>query len=256
MKIGIAGVGVVGGTLANWLRFHTQHEFDLYDPALKLEGALCGCDAVFICVPAPTLTNGDVDLSHVEHVLEKIKDFPMVFIRSTVPPGTTDKLEKKYGREMFFMPEFLTERTATQDFDDHLVISGSTDDEHVFEFLAEVFNGKKDFMFMSNVEAEICKYAHNVLAAVNVNTANIFYRLCEVMGADYNKVRQGFLSSGLLSPHHNSVPGHDGKFGYGGKCLPKDAAAIVKVLKDKDLNYESLGYTVLENAAHRMRDNN
>ena len=77
-----------------------------------------------------------------------------------------------------------------------------------------------------NTEAEITKYAHNVFGALKVTYFNGIYKLCEHLDCDYNKVREGVLLSGYINSNHTQVPGPDGKFGYGGKCFPKDVNAF------------------------------
>ena len=128
------------------------------------------------------------------------------------------------------MPEFLTERTAYADFcNQDIVITG----EH--ELVSEIFKAKK-IHYMSNVEAEIAKYAHNVFGALAVTYFNGVYELCSKMGATYNHVRDGFLLSKYIAPTHTAVPGPDGKFGYGGKCFPKDVNAFALFNKGNQLH--------------------
>ena len=37
-----------------------------------------------------------------------------------------------------------------------------------------------------------------------------------------------------------SVPGHDGKEGFGGACLPKDSIALLNFYKENDLDFKVL----------------
>ena len=79
---------------------------------------------------------------------------------------------------------------------------------------------------MSSLEAEITKYAHNVFGALKVTYFNAIYDYCQKLGANFNKVHTGCLLSGYINEQHSQVPGPDGKFGYGGKCFPKDVNAF------------------------------
>ena len=80
---------------------------------------------------------------------------------------------------------------------------------------------------MTNLEAEITKYSHNVFGAVKVTFFNGIYELAKQTGCDYEKIRKGVLLSGYINEPHTMVPGPDGKTGYGGKCFPKDVAAFI-----------------------------
>ena len=83
---------------------------------------------------------------------------------------------------------------------------------------------------MSSEEAEITKYAHNVFGALKVTYFNGIYDICKKNNLDYDKVREGVLLSGYINAPHTQVPGPDGKFGYGGKCFPKDVNAFTELL--------------------------
>ncbi len=74
------------------------------------------CDFVFVCVPTPMYEDGSQDLSYVESAFEKATERPIYILKSTVLPGTTEMLSKKYSNfKIIFSPEFLTERTAKLD---------------------------------------------------------------------------------------------------------------------------------------------
>ena len=75
------------------------------------------------------------------------------------------------------------------------------------------------------------KYAHNVFGALKVTYFNCIYDLCQKMGMDYESVRRGVLASTYINDTHTSVPGPDGKLGYGGKCFPKDVNAFEKMFR-------------------------
>ena len=118
------------------------------------------------------------------------------------------------------MPEFLTERTHIEDFERQpMVFTGEVD------LLSRIFKGKR-FVRMSSLEAEITKYAHNVFGAYKVTYFNAVCDYCKRMGADWANVHSGMLLSGYINDTHTYVPGPDGKFGYGGKCFPKDVNAF------------------------------
>lgn len=221
LKVGIIGYGVIGSTFSRWLKEHTQCQQAISDPPKGINDDLEGCHVFFIGIHIPTEVDGTQDLTLLKDIICHLPPAP-VFIRTTLLPGTTDKLTQELKRPVYFMPEFLTERTAYADFcSQDVVISGEK------ELLDIIFASKKR-LYMSNMEAELTKYAHNVFGAVAVTYFNGIYDLCQKEGADYEKVRQGMLLSGYITPTYSHVPGPDGKLGYGGKCFPKDINAFVQ----------------------------
>ena len=152
-----------------------------------------------------------------------------VFVRTTILPGTSDRLSKETGHQVCYMPEFLTERTHIEDFKKQtMVFTGAVD------LLIKVFPGKK-FTVMSPLEAELTKYIHNVFGAYKVTYFNAAKEYVEKMGGNWAKVHTGVLLSGYINDMHTYVPGPDGKFGYGGKCFPKDVNAFAKMTQGTSL---------------------
>lgn len=228
IKVGIIGYGVIGSTFSQWLKEHTQCRQAISDPPKGINEDLTGCDVFFVGIHIPTEADGTQDLTSLKQIISSLPNAP-IFIRTTLLPGTADKLTMELSRPVYFMPEFLTERTAYADFcSQDVVITGEN------ELMDAIFANKKR-LYMSNIEAELTKYAHNVFGAVAVTYFNGIYDLCQKAGAEYEKVRQGLLLSGYIAPTHSHVPGPDGKFGYGGKCFPKDVNAFTQYSKNSPL---------------------
>lgn len=231
IKIGVIGCGVIGGALINWLKEHNPNcEILRSDPPKGFNDSLADADVIFISIHIPTELDGTQDLSLLESIIEtKCPNVP-IYIRTTLLPGTCDMLSKKLNKQINFMPEFLTERTAIEDFNTQPVIFTNNT-----ELLSKIFVGKH-YIEMTSLEAEITKYAHNVFGALKVTYFNGIYEYCQSLGANYDKVRDGVLLSGYINAPHTSVPGPDGKLGYGGKCFPKDVNAFSEILKGYSLN--------------------
>ena len=114
-KVGVIGNGFVGEAIL--FAFSSVSDMYVYDtnPLKSLNDleSVHSCDFVFICVPTPMFQDGFQDLSYVEDVFEKATSKPVYILKSTVLPGTTDQLSKKYSNfKIIFSPEFLTERTS------------------------------------------------------------------------------------------------------------------------------------------------
>ena len=189
-------VGIIGcGFVGGALKDWLEHN----NPECKL----------FISDPAKGYHD---DLSHVD-----------------ILPGTSDMLSRETKHQVCYMPEFLTERTFIEDFKRQtMVFTGA------HELLTKIFVGKK-FTVMTPLEAELTKYMHNVFGAYKVTYFNACREYCEQMGGDWRKVHTGMLLSGYINDTHTYVPGPDGKFGYGGKCFPKDVNAFAKMTEGTPL---------------------
>ena len=222
IKVGIVGCGVIGGVMKKWIESHNPKcEIYVLDPPKGLHDDLSSCDIVFVSIHIPTEANHTQNLSSLNSIIEQLPDVP-IFIRTTLLPGTCDNLAKKFNKRIYFLPEFLTERTAYEDFCAQPMIYTGYED-----LMKEIFVGKK-YITMNNLEAEIVKYAHNVFGALKVTYFNGIYELAHQYNCNYEKIRNGVLLSGYINPNHTMVPGPDGKLGYGGKCFPKDVAAFSK----------------------------
>jgi UDPglucose 6-dehydrogenase len=223
IKVGIVGCGFVGGALKAWLEANNKDaEVRVSDPPKGMNDDLSDIDIAFVQIHVPTEDDGTQNLQLMIDLIKSLPDVP-VFVRTTILPGTSECLSKATGRQVCYMPEFLTERTHIEDFRKQtMVFTGAVD------LLIKVFPGKK-FTVMTPLEAELTKYIHNVFGAYKVTYFNAAREYVEKMGGDWAKVHTGTLLSGYINDMHTYVPGPDGKFGYGGKCFPKDVNAFAKM---------------------------
>jgi UDPglucose 6-dehydrogenase len=229
ITIGIVGCGFVGSALKMWIKEHNSSVKVLVsDPPKGMNDDMSLTDIIFISIHIPTEEDGTQDLTSLKNIISHLSDKP-IFIRTTILPGTSDKLSMEYNKKIYFLPEFLTERTAYQDFcSQPMIFTGET------ELLKNIFVGKK-YIEMSSLEAEITKYTHNVFGALKVTYFNGIYDICKKLNANYRKIQEGILLSGYINFPHTQVPGPDGKFGYGGKCFPKDVNALTKMCENNTI---------------------
>ncbi len=223
IKVGIVGCGFVGGALKAWLDENNPDvEVLVSDPPKGMNDDLSEIDVAFLQIHVPTEDDGTQDLSLMRRLISDLPKVP-VFVRTTILPGTSERLSRETGHQVCYMPEFLSERTHIEDFRRQtLVFTGAE------ELLARVFRGKR-FVTMTPLEAEVTKYAHNVFGAYKVTYFNALREYCERMGADWTRVHDGCLLSGYINDTHTYVPGPDGRCGYGGKCFPKDVNAFARL---------------------------
>jgi nucleotide sugar dehydrogenase len=235
-KVGVIGNGFVGEAIS----FAFSSVSDLYvydiDPLKSLNDleSVHNCDFVFICVPTPMFEDGSQDISYVESVFEKAMSKTVYILKSTVLPGTTQSLSKKYSNiKIIFSPEFLTERTAKLDMltQSRIILGGELS---LTEKAKTLFNQRfkiKNIIQTDSKTAELTKYMNNTFFATKVSIMNEFKLLCDKIGANWEDALWGFVSDGRIGDSHLNVPGHDGKLGYGGTCFPKDVNALLSFSK-------------------------
>jgi UDPglucose 6-dehydrogenase len=230
VKVGVLGYGTLGYVLSKWLIANNPHCCVLIsDPPKGYDNDISDADVFFINIHIPTESDGSQNIVPLKDIIKKLPDKP-IFIRTTLIPGTCDNLKSELNKRIYFMPEFLTERRAYEDFClQPMIFCGE------INLLRKVFVGKR-YEIMSSIEAEIAKYAHNVFGALKVTFFNGIYEYSLQKGCDYENIRKGVLLSGYINKEHTSVPGHDLNFGYGGKCFPKDVKAFIKAAKGCKLN--------------------
>jgi UDPglucose 6-dehydrogenase len=228
-KVGVVGAGVVGMAMSRLCGPDTV----LYDPKPGCpadKGAINACDAVFVCVPTPMSENGSCDTSIVEEVVSWI-EAPLIILRSTVSPGTTDRLRAEHGKHIVFQPEYLGE-TPGHPFRDlarraFIVLGGTPEDtSRVADLYKHYYNAMVQFYFCDAATAEVAKYMENSFYAVKVTFVNEFYDIARAHGVDFNVLREVWLSDPRISRDHTFV--YPDARGFSGKCLPKDVNAIVK----------------------------
>ena len=241
MKLGIIGNGFVGSAITHGFIFHVD-DIMIYDKDPKrsthsMKELVNNSDVVFICVPTPMFESGECDLSIVENVTEALSKYKcinkkVVVIKSTVVPGTTEGLAKKYPEMNFvFNPEFLTERKARLDFINTSRIVLGSNKPLANDIVEKLYRLRFPYTKVIKTDfgtAQLIKYMANCFFATKVSFMNEMYQVCEAINGDWDKALEGFITDGRIGNSHIDVPGHDGDFGFGGKCFPKDLNAMIK----------------------------
>lgn len=251
MKIGIIGLGVVGEAL----RYGFDHVgFDVTTHDIKYNtqtSDLLPCEIVYICVPTPQAVDGECDTSIVESCVDELMSLNysgVVAIKSTVAPGTTQKLIDRYqNQKIVFVPEFLKERSANFDFlhDHNLLVVGSND-ILIGDVVIRSHNGiAEDFVRLNPTEAELLKYMHNSFGALRVVFANLFYELSQEYGIDYTAVKNALVKKNDLPDVYLDV--NDQLRGYSGVCFPKDMLALKTILEEKDIKFDLINAAINDN---------
>ena len=247
MRIGIIGQGYVGTAIK--VGFEPHYELETYDKYDE-DKSTCGlsdmvteCEVIFVCVPTPMNRNGSCHTDIVESVIKEIDDCnhkhkPIVVIKSTVPPGTTDRLHKKYKNvDVIFNPEFLTEANFLEDFKNQtrIILGGVRRGTNLLRQVYSKVFPHATIVKTGSKTAEMTKYFINSFLATKVSFANEMKILCDNVDIDYDKVVEYSTYDERLGKSHWAVPGPDGDYGFGGHCLPKDVSALVNGYGDMKL---------------------
>lgn len=200
----------------------------IHDPELKLRSRVVVADVAFVCVPTPNLDKGALDTSIVEQVVRDAEE-PLIVIRSTVNPGTVDRLIKETGKHIVFQPEYLGETVQHPLLEESerkfLILGGLPEDRRkLIELYTGVYNANVSIRQTTAIEAEIIKLSENRAIAFKVLQCQELYDACENAGVDYYAIR-------------DAVYGDDPRFnlwftfiypearGANSKCIPKDVYA-------------------------------
>tara|TARA_X000000950_G_scaffold119887_1_gene150249 strand:- start:299 stop:1096 length:798 start_codon:yes stop_codon:yes gene_type:complete len=243
MKIGVIGLGVVGGAIKTGFE-RLNHEVSCHDIKLNTSiDTIIDSEIVFLCVPTPQGEDGSCDTSIITGVLKELSDKMykgIVAIKSTVECGFTQTAIDEYRNlTMCFVPEFLRERCALDDFiHNHNLLAVGTHDKFVFDKLVEAHGHyPKDAVKLKPTEAEILKYYNNVFAAYKIIFANIMSEVCGKLNCDYTTVKDAFIKFGRCKDTYLDV--NENLKGYGGMCLPKDVKAMTKLLEKLDIDFDT-----------------
>ncbi len=235
IKIGFIGQGYIG---KNYADNFEDRGFDVVRYSLerkyeKNRDKIKDCDIVFIAVPTPTTPKGH-NTKIVESVIKYVGDKKIAVIKSTIIPGTTEKIQKKYKTKIVLhSPEFLTEKTARADVDSpNRNIVGYTKPSHkkYAELVLSILPKAPYSAVVTSKTSEMIKYASNVFYYIKVLYANMLYDLSVKIGVDYNKLKEAMEADPRIGASHLNISHKKGR-GAAGHCLLKDFSAFLDFYK-------------------------
>lgn len=254
-RIGVVGGGTVGRAIArSYIEWADEvHVYDVVKERCTASlDTVLGCRLVFVCLPTPQKKDSlECDTSAVEDFCQLVDSSPVtrntnLVLKSTVPIGTTRRLVHEYMLpNLVYSPEFLTARCAlvdaclpsrniigSREVGENLDPAGGVRELH--ELYASRFP-EAPILSMTYEESEAVKLFQNSFFAVKVSYWNEVRTLADKLGLNWDRVMKAILADGRIHPSHTQVPGPDGKFGWGGSCLPKDLASLVHQLLEQEL---------------------
>jgi len=216
-------------------------------PTTNYSEAIPNSEVVFIAVGTPSGENGAADLSQVFTAAKSVaknlsEGYTVVVIKSTVPPGTAQKvseiIEKHKPRKAKFdvvsCPEFLREGSALRDtrHPDRIVIGGSS--RKAVGIVKRLHKPlKAPFVVTDSSSAELIKYAANAFLATKISFINAISVLADYFGADIRKIADGVGADRRIGRSHLYAG-----IGYGGSCFPKDVKALIAIARKAGYNFE------------------
>jgi len=246
--VGVIGLGFVGTAVQKG--FESTHKVVTYDiqkncTEKSVTDVVKTAQVTFICVPTPMNSDGTCNTSIVESVLTEIAAVDDVksvcVLKSTIPPGTTNRLAEMFPNiTIAFNPEFLTEKNYINDFLSQVnIIVGYSNNisqvKSVVELYWERFPNSAVTVTTAK-EAEMIKYVANTFLATKVAYLNEIWQICQKTGINYDHVSGILKQDDRLGGTHWQVPGHDGHFGFGGTCFPKDINALIQYANQNGQN--------------------
>lgn len=273
MKIAIVGYGYVGKGMH---RLFKDKVVAIYDPIVPEKLAYQSevlinpdrnytkeCDLTIVSVFTAMDEDGKCDTSIVEEVIDWIQS-PLILIKSTIQPGTTDKLIEKTGKRIVFSPEYLGEGKYFVPFWQYpdpldptshgfMVLGGKQEDtEEVIGMMIRLMGPHTKFYQMAAKEAECVKYWENIWGAMKVIFSNHMYDCLKSLGVDYYKTREGWVADPRVERMHTAV--FKDARGFSGKCYPKDLRAFIYSVEQSGFNPKLLKMIWNLNAEYRPEE--
>jgi UDPglucose 6-dehydrogenase len=240
--------------LAELVRKNTKRLTFTLDAAKTAEAS----ELLFICVDTPPTYSGDADLSRVWTVIDELPRLErrsILVMKSTVPVGTGEKvraaLEARGLSHIGYVsnPEFLAEGHAVRDFmqPDRVVVGAFADADG--DRVATLYSEMEAPVVRADVaSAEMIKLAANAFLATRISFINEIANVCEVTGADVEKVAEGVGLDHRLGPHFLKAG-----IGFGGSCFPKDTSALKQLASNSGYHFQLLSAVIEVNELQKRR---
>jgi len=265
MKVGIVGFGFVGKALRNSLK----DNIDCIEIDPKLSTDINDLknykpDIVFICLPTPMNDDGSQNINILFDAIKEINKFDqnvLIVIKSTILPKYIEDISK-ISSNVVINPEFLREKSANEDFinSEMIVFGGDEDNCKKLSYFYENHTNCicKEHIITDGISASLIKYTINSFLALKVIFFNEMKSVFDNLNPnnDWLDFINALSKDKRMGDSHMSVPGPDGRFGFGGPCFPKDVNALIKFSKEIDSELNLLKKANTINNSIRAKYNN
>jgi nucleotide sugar dehydrogenase len=237
----------------------------IYDKYKKINifEVLLNTDILFICLP--TNYENDIksyNMTEIDNTIEKLSESyynGLIVIKSTIIPTYCSDINNKYKNlKIISNPEFLSARTATEDFENqkHIILGYTEFSKHYIIKIKDIYVNlfpNAEISVTTVEEASMVKLGCNSFYATKIQYFTELYLLCQKMNIDYNNVKDMMLKNGWINTMHTIIPGTDGMISFGGMCLPKDICALSEFMKKNDISNNVLS-AVIEDRKNMRND--
>jgi len=272
IKLGIIGIGFVGNAMMeNFISYGYKLHQDLFVYDKYKNGGIgqfediLETDILFLSLPTKyNLKEQSYDISCITDTLNQLIHYKyngIIVIKSTLEPGTTKLLSERYNLDLVHNPEFLTARTAIDDFKNqkHIVLGKCIiHNQYKFDKLVDFYKmhfPNAELSLCESMESESMKLFLNNFYAVKVQFFTELYLLCQKINIDYNTIKDLMLKNGWINQMHTQIPGPDGNISYSGLCFPKDTMALNFFMEKLNVPHDVLTSTINERNTMRNNDN-
>lgn len=254
--IGVVGPGYVGQGIIRLFKDQVQAVYspsgnsvpqEFKDKGLNTKEAINACDLIVVSVPTPMGDDGTCDLQHVHGTLDWLKEDALVLIKSTIVPGTTEELQKKYPKmKIAFSPEYMGEGNyftpfwkypdpVEMKYHSFQIFGGIREATNAIVNIFQRVMGPHVFYAQTDSRtAEFVKYFENLWGAMKVTFANEMFEAAQAHGVDYIEARELWALDSRVEKMHTAV--FPDKRGFSGKCFPKDVRAFIEATVQKGYN--------------------
>ena len=257
-KIGICGLGFVGNAIYNAFNNKENIDFIIYDKYKNINDfqILLKADFIFICLPT-NYSNSlkTYDMTEINSTITNLNDCNydgIIIIKSTVLPNYCSEQNDKYPNlKIINNPEFLTARTAIEDFKNqkHIILGYTNQSKDNIELIKTFYQSEFPLAIISitnSSESALIKIACNSFYATKIQYFTEIYLLCQKINISYENVKNMMLKNDWINPMHTTIPGPDNNISFGGACFPKDISAFNQYLEDLDLPHDVINASICE----------
>lgn len=227
----IVGYGCVGHNLHKELSVLQPDVFDKYKTECNTKKENQKYDFAFICVDTPYIDENNVcDIKEVESAINET-NAEIFIVKSTVLPGTIERIVKETGKKIVFSPEYYGGTQHCNNFEFDFTILGGKKEVclEVQQLLQNVYDGRHVFRIVDSKTAELAKYMENAFLATKVSFCGQFWLIANEIGVNYEELRECFVLDPRVGKSHTFV--YDDKPYWQSHCLDKDVPAVAQNYK-------------------------
>lgn len=247
-KVLIVGYGVVGHNLYEEIKVLEPNIYDKYKPSYSVKKKT-KYDFCFICIDTKKMDTVEAPIDDLIEVINE-HDANIYIIKSTILPGSVDKLKEITKKKIVFSPEYYggTQHCNNFDFDFTILGGDKKDCLEVQQLLQNVYDARHTFRIVDSKTAELVKYMENSWLATKVAFCCQFYEIANIVGVDYESLRELFILDPRVNPSHTFVY-KDHPY-FSSHCLDKDVPAIAN-FADAELLENILKFNERQKLKHK-----